>query len=556
METARDLACAELWQASLERSLARRGRPTRSSLELFHLQPERDLGRVDVLRESAMYSQLRRSAAARRPSMALPGAGGISALALLAATTLPSLLGGRSGTVKTTRITYRADEHAAPVAKAKVAAATVSAAAQATALPGTTTAPHVSAASVPPYVAEPRTLVPPPHASRTATTREARPGTTTHAHIAAAHDATGGVASQATHAASGGAAAAARHSVSAAATPAVQSAPALHTTPAVDRAPVAVHTTKPAVHHAPVAVHTTTPAVHHAPVAVHTTTPAVHRTRVALHTTTPAVHRTPVALHTTKPAVHRAPVAVHTTAPAVHRTPVALHTTKPAVHPAPVAVHTTAPAVHTAPAKAPTHVSTGGAVEDQTTAGHAPTHSKPVAHPHPVATTHPSKPAPAPAPTVAPGRYANPLAGADVTPERIDQGVDYSGSGPLGAIGDGKITYVGTSGTGWPGAFIEFQLTDGPDAGRYVYYAEGISPVAGLMVGQTVRAGQPVAQIIAGGSSGIEIGWGAGVGTESYAMQQGQWQGGDDANSVPSPAGKDFSALIAELGGPPGKIEG
>ena len=512
MDTARDLACAELWQASLERSLARRGRPTRSSLELFHLQPERDLSRGDLLRESAMYSQLRRSAAARRPSMALPGAGGISALALLAATTLPALLGGRSGTVKTARITYRADEHAATVAKARVAAAaTASAAARATALPGTTTAPHVSAASVPPYVAEPRTLVPPAHASRTATTREAPPATTTHAHIAAAHDATGGVASGAAHAVSGGAATAAQRSVSAAATPAVHSAPAVHSTP------------------------------------------VVHRTPVAVHTTTPAVHRTPVAVHTTTPAVHRTPVAVHTTTPAVHRTPVAVHTTTPAVHRTPASVHTTAPAVHTAP----THVSTGGgAVEDQTTARHAPTHSKPVAHPHPVATTQPSKPAPAPAPTVAPGRYANPLAGADVTPERIDQGVDYSGSGPLGAIGDGKITYVGTSGTGWPGAFIEFQLTDGPDAGRYVYYAEGISPAAGLHVGQTVRAGQPVAQIIAGDSSGIEIGWGAGVGTESYAMQQGQWHGGDDANSVPSPAGKDFSALIAELGGPPGKIEG
>ncbi len=517
METARDLACAQLWQASLERSLARRGRPTRSSLELFHLQPERDLSCADLLRESAMYSQLRRSAAARRPSMALPGAGGISALALLAATTLPALLGGRSGTVKTARITYRADEHAAPVAKAKVAAATASAAAQPTALPGTTTAPHVSAASVPPYVAEPRTLVPPPHASRTATTRDGRPTTTTHPHIAAADDATGGVASGATHAVSGGAAPAAQHSVSAAAAPAVHSAPAVHTTPAVHRA---------------------LGAVHHTPVAVRThTTPAVHRGPVAGHThTTPAVHRTPVAGHThTTAAVH-----THTT-PAVHRTPVAGHT------------HATA-AVHTAPAKAPTDVSTGGgAVEDQTTAGHTPTHSKPVAHPHPVATTQPSKPAPAPAPTVAAGRYANPLAGANVTPERIDQGVDYSGSGPLGAIGDGKITYVGTSGTGWPGAFIEFQLTDGPDAGRYVYYAEGISPVAGLHVGQSVRAGQPVAQIIGGG---IEIGWGAGVGTESYAMQQGQWSGGDDANSVPSPAGKDFSALIAELGGPPGKIEG
>ena len=97
MDTGRDLACAELWQSSLERSLARRGKPTRSSLELFHLRPERDLTSLDVLRESAMFSQMRRSAAAQRPSMALPGAGGISALALLAATTLPGLIGGRGG---------------------------------------------------------------------------------------------------------------------------------------------------------------------------------------------------------------------------------------------------------------------------------------------------------------------------------------------------------------------------------------------------------------------------------------------------------------------------
>ena len=84
--------------------------------------------------------------------------------------------------------------------------------------------------------------------------------------------------------------------------------------------------------------------------------------------------------------------------------------------------------------------------------------------------------------------------------------------------------------------------------------ASALAP--GLHVGQTVQAGQPIVQIIAGDSSGIEIGWGAGIGTETYAMQHGQWQGGDDANSVPSAAGKDFSALIAELGGPPGKIEG
>jgi murein DD-endopeptidase MepM/ murein hydrolase activator NlpD len=151
--------------------------------------------------------------------------------------------------------------------------------------------------------------------------------------------------------------------------------------------------------------------------------------------------------------------------------------------------------------------------------------------------------------------YVNPLAHASVTPERIDQGVDYGGTGPLSAIGTGRITYVGTSNTGWPGAFIEFRLSAGPDAGRYVFYAEGIEPAHGLHVGQRVRAGQTVATLT-GSSGGIEIGWGAGVGTETYAMKVGQWQPGMDDGNTPTAAGRSFSALIASLGGPPGKIEG
>ena len=480
MDTARDLACADVWQASLERSLARRGKATRSSLELFHLQPERDLGRGDLLRESAMYSQLRRSAASRRPTMmTLPSAGGISALALLAATTLPGLLGGRGSSVRTARITYKADDHGAGSPKTKIAEASVAAPASA-ARPATATLAAAGATTVPTYATEPHPALAAVHASRPAPAAPAHATVTTvhaaasTAHIAAAGDGTGGAGSGAASV-SGGAAPAAEHSVAAAST---QTAPKVHSTP------------------------------------------AVHPTST----------------------VHRTSSTVHRVAPSVHR------------------VSTRVPRV---PAQAKTtHAHTGGGtIEDTTSVGHPrPTttapHPKPVAKPRPVASTPPPASKPAPAPVVAPGQYVNPLAGASVTPERIDQGVDYAGSGPLGAIGDGTITYVGTSGTGWPGAYVEYRLTDGPDAGRYVYYAEGISLAAGLHVGQSVHAGQKIAQIIAGDSNGIEIGWGAGVGTESYAMQQGQWHGGDDANSVPSPAGKDFSALIAELGGPPGKIEG
>ena len=152
--------------------------------------------------------------------------------------------------------------------------------------------------------------------------------------------------------------------------------------------------------------------------------------------------------------------------------------------------------------------------------------------------------------------YVNPVAGDVLTGERIDQGVDYAGTGTLTAIGTARLTYVGTSATGWPGAFIEYRLLDGPDAGCFVYYAEGIAPTAGLRAGQTVQAGQVLANIIPGWSTGIELGWGGGDSTKTYAAKAGKWTTSDDANSVASQAGKTFSALIVSLGGPAGRVEG
>lgn len=157
---------------------------------------------------------------------------------------------------------------------------------------------------------------------------------------------------------------------------------------------------------------------------------------------------------------------------------------------------------------------------------------------------------------VVPGDYVNPLAGAIVNPERIDQGVDYAGIGKLAAIGAGRITYLATDNSGWPGAFIEYQLLDGADAGCYVYYAEGVTPADGLRVGETISAGQPIATIIPVYPTGIEIGWGAGITTKAYAKAAGQWSPTDDQDDIASAAGKSFSALIAALGGPPGKLEG
>ena len=87
---------------------------------------------------------------------------------------------------------------------------------------------------------------------------------------------------------------------------------------------------------------------------------------------------------------------------------------------------------------------------------------------------------------VSPGTYANPLrAVAALSPERVDQGVDYSGYGPIYAIGDGVV--LNTVNGGWPGGtFIAYRLTDGPAVGRVVYVAENVAPA--VSVGQRVTA--------------------------------------------------------------------
>jgi peptidoglycan hydrolase-like protein with peptidoglycan-binding domain len=95
LEFARDLASADLWAQSLERSLARRGRPRRASLALGRLTEERDLANPEHLSDSTAYWRTRRAADANT-ALPAPAVGGASVLALLAATTIPSLAGGSS----------------------------------------------------------------------------------------------------------------------------------------------------------------------------------------------------------------------------------------------------------------------------------------------------------------------------------------------------------------------------------------------------------------------------------------------------------------------------
>lgn len=156
--------------------------------------------------------------------------------------------------------------------------------------------------------------------------------------------------------------------------------------------------------------------------------------------------------------------------------------------------------------------------------------------------------------TVATGNYANPLRGVtNLLPERIDQGVDYTGSGPVYAIGDGTV--VNLYNAGWPGGvFIVYRLSDGPEAGWGVYVAEDLDPT--VTVGQQVTANTQIATMT-NGSAGIETGWAdlSSLG-DSAAVRDHQAATTGDAGSVSTGCGQSFDQLLVGLGAPGGNLQG
>jgi hypothetical protein len=135
-----------------------------------------------------------------------------------------------------------------------------------------------------------------------------------------------------------------------------------------------------------------------------------------------------------------------------------------------------------------------------------------------------------------------------LTPERIDQGVDYSGFGSVYAIGNGVVR--NTFGSGWPGGtFIAYQLTDGPANGLVVYVAEDIQP--NVQVGQSVSSGTVIGQMY-GGPHGIETGWADPTSLpDTMARAYGQYDGSD-----PTAFGVNFSQFLQSVGAPGGIEEG
>jgi hypothetical protein len=145
--------------------------------------------------------------------------------------------------------------------------------------------------------------------------------------------------------------------------------------------------------------------------------------------------------------------------------------------------------------------------------------------------------------------YRNPLRRvAGLIPERVDQGVDFGGSGPVYALGDAVITSAADGiSTGWPGGgWITYRLTDGPDAGLVVYLAEDVTPT--VAVGQRVSPSTVIANMFAG-ADGIETGWASS--TEFSAESQLPEAGGIGAGGpFPTRVGVNFDDLLQSLGAP------
>ncbi len=161
-----------------------------------------------------------------------------------------------------------------------------------------------------------------------------------------------------------------------------------------------------------------------------------------------------------------------------------------------------------------------------------------------LATAGPISPPSRPA-VVTPGSYADPFrAVSALSPERIDQGVDYSGFGPVYALGDGVV--LSTVNGGWPGGtFITYRLTDGPAQGLVIYVAEDLNPT--VQVGETVTPTTVIGQMYEG-PDGIETGWADPTGDgNTMAADYGQFNGWNV-----TAFGANFSRLLQSLGAPGG----
>ena len=145
--------------------------------------------------------------------------------------------------------------------------------------------------------------------------------------------------------------------------------------------------------------------------------------------------------------------------------------------------------------------------------------------------------------------YRNPLRlVSGLVAERIDDGVDFAGTGPVYAMGDGVVTGATGSNFGWPGGgWITYRLTSGPARGLVVFVAEDITPA--VVTGQRVSPATVIGTMY-NGPDGIETGWAqqSSLSAESELPEAGGIGG---LGPFPTRVGVDFDELLHTLGAPP-----
>jgi murein DD-endopeptidase MepM/ murein hydrolase activator NlpD len=133
--------------------------------------------------------------------------------------------------------------------------------------------------------------------------------------------------------------------------------------------------------------------------------------------------------------------------------------------------------------------------------------------------------------------YVSPFLSA--TTGRIDQGVDFTGIGPIVAVGDAEILAVGAP--GWPeGGGVLYKLLGGSRAGQIIFVYEGVD--ATVHAGQRVAAGDQIATFRPGGS--IEMGF---ANAEGVPLSHDEYVEGRETEQ-----GKEMAAFLESIGGASG----
>jgi hypothetical protein len=153
--------------------------------------------------------------------------------------------------------------------------------------------------------------------------------------------------------------------------------------------------------------------------------------------------------------------------------------------------------------------------------------------------------APTPTGPVSSSGYEDPFRDVkNLGTSRVDEGVDFTGSGPVYALGNGTV--LNTTNTGWPGGtFIVYQLRDGPAQGKYVYMAENCNNIQ-VHIGETVSPSTVLCDMV-NADPHIETGWADGSALGD-ALAKSVYIELPSGVSYSTAYGQNFRELLTSLG--------